>query len=134
MSQNDAAMNGRYRLARQLGGCGAFAEVAVAVRPATRSLVSPAVSLPQDTDFVAGAIFGAAHALEVLTRVGGPRGGFHVEITEIRSMLVDSTEALVAYSSSMAVFDAFRISSEPMTLDMRTRSVIISPFTSQTQT
>lgn len=126
---DDLPLRGHFKLARQIDRRGAYAEVSVLIHRAPKQSVVLGCQLPSDTDFSAGAIFGVAHALELLPRVGVSSGPFRVEITEIGSMLVDSTEAFVAYAAARSVFTAFGLSVEPMTLDLVSRSVTIPSMT-----
>jgi len=125
MAPNEQILKGHHKLARQIAGAGAFAEVGVWVYPARANEARIWTGFAQPPQFSAGAIFGASHALEMLSRFVGVTTPHFVEIREMWTTLVDTTEAFVAYAAARAVFDAFGIESEPMTIDPETRAVVI---------
>lgn len=125
----DYPLSGHFKLARQTARTGAFAEVSVMIHRANRQSVVLSDGIPDDGGYAAGALFGAAHALELLPQVGVGDGPFRVEITGLVWLLVDSTQAFFAYASSHAVFASFGLTVEPMNLDLASRSVILPSLT-----
>lgn len=120
---------GGFKLARQLAGKGAFAEVQLEIAP------SRAFSITFDgcdcTEWSADGRPVYAAAVEFGIRFSVEKLGFlhalpvhqSVRVTRIYTMTVDSTEAIVAYTASKAYFSAIGRADEPMILDMQTRSV-----------
>jgi hypothetical protein len=124
--------SGKYKLARQLAGKGAFAEVHLEIDAA------PSLSITfQDCDcterlptgepvYSVAVSFGIRFAMGKLAFLHAFPGNFEIRVTRIHTMSVDSTEAFVAYAASKAFFSALGRSDDPMTLDMSTRAVLLS--------
>src|SRR5205814_7141948 len=102
--------HGKGRLARQLGGKGAFAEVVLELEPSKTLSISfdecDASDRHSDGEihYAVAVSFGIRFALEKLTFKERHSQCYHVRVLCIRTMLVDSTESLVAYAAAKAVY------------------------------
>jgi hypothetical protein len=123
---------GGFKLARQLAGKGAFAEVQIELTPANVFSISfegcdCTERLSDGSPIYETAVsFGVRFAIEKLLFLRAFPGHHSIRVTRIYTMTVDSTEAFVAYAASKAYFSALGRSEEPMILDMQTRAVTMS--------
>src|SRR6266436_9547137 len=120
---------GKGRLARQLGGKGAFAEVVLELEPSKTLSISfdecDASDRHSEIHYAVAVSFGIRFALEKLTFMERHSQSYHVRVLCIRTMLVDSTESFVAYAAAKAVYAALGRSDEPMETDMERRAIVL---------
>jgi hypothetical protein len=121
---------GKYKLVRQLGGKGRFAEVWLSAEPAPAFSVAfddcdALEKLPDGTPYYATAVtFGIRIALEKIDFVHGHRGPrYHLSVLRIASTVVDSTEAIVAMAAAHATFNALKRNDVLMSIDDEGRFV-----------
>ena len=104
--------SGKYKLARQIAGKGAFADVHLELEAASKFSIrfegcDITEALPDGTPVYSVAVnFGVRFALEKLIFLRSYPGNHAVKVTRIHTMQVDSTEAFVAYCAARAFFVA----------------------------
>jgi hypothetical protein len=121
---------GTGRLARQVDSRGAFAEVTVQLEPAQKLSISfdgcdaSDVHPEGEIHYQIAVAFGVRFAFEKLAFLDRHAPFYRVRVLSIRTMVVDSTEAFVAYAAAKACYVALGRTDDPVELDMGNRAVI----------
>ena len=123
---------GKGRLARQMGGKGAFAEVVLQLEPSKKLSISfdecDASDRHSDGEihYAVAVSFGIRFALEKLTFTERRLHSYDVRVLCIHTMVVDSTESFVAYAAAKAVYAALGRTDEPIEFDIERRAIILA--------
>jgi len=123
---------GHGKVAHQVGGAGAFAEVRIELNEAEQFSISFEQDAASDTNadgspiFATGVEFGIRYAIERLWLHRQEPKTYAVNVTELRTMVVDSTLGWVAYAAAQAYFNALGIDEDPIDLDPLSRTLTLS--------
>ncbi len=101
---------GTYKLAKQTGDIGFFAEVSLTIEP-SRTGEKLNISFNSDVDkiYQYAVAFGIQYAFEKAYRV--LKRNYSVKVTNVKGHVVDSTSTVLAYSAAKAFFTAIKLDS-----------------------